>query len=117
MSATRASWTAAISNRELLLGRDTVKRMSELFIEEAETLLASARKASQSNDLDALRRLMHHLGGSAGSLDLAELADLAQRAEQACLARDRESAAALLERASATASQSARDLQQRFDLS
>jgi len=116
MSAASARWTAAISDREQLLGADTVRRMSEIFLEEMETLLTRALEAARAGDLDGARRAMHSLGGNAGSLDLLDLADLAQRCEAACLASQASTAELLIRQAIPLARGNARDLRQRFGL-
>ena len=116
MSAASASWTTAISDREQLLGEDTVRRMSSIFLEELEQQLSEALQAVLSGDLEAARRAMHSLGGSAGALDLLELAALAQQCEAACLAKDASGAEALVREAIPLARENASDLRQRFGL-
>ena len=116
MSAASASWTTAISDREQLLGEDTVRRMSSNFLEELEPQLSVALEASRTGDLHAARRAMHSLGGNAGALDLLELAALAQKCEAACLALDTAGAEALVREAIPLARENAADLRQRFGL-
>lgn len=116
MSAASARWTAAISDREQLLGQDTVRRMSSIFLEELELQLSSALEAARTGDLHAARRAMHSLGGNAGALDLLELAALAQKCEAACLAKDVSGAEALVREAIPLARENAGDLRQRFGL-
>lgn len=116
MSAASARWTAAISDREQLLGQDTVRRMSSIFLEELETQLSGALEAVRTGDLHAARRAMHSLGGNAGALDLLELAALAQKCEAACLAQDTTGAEALVHEAIPLARENAGDLRQRFGL-
>lgn len=116
MSAASSRWISAISDREQLLGQDTVRRMSSIFLEELEVQLAEALKAARTGDLQATRRAMHSLGGNAGALDLIELAALAQRCEAACLAKDAPEAEALVREAIPLARENAGDLRQRFGL-
>jgi HPt (histidine-containing phosphotransfer) domain-containing protein len=116
MSAASARWATAISEREQLLGQDTVRRMSSIFLEELEQQLSEALQAVLSGDLEAARRAMHSLGGSAGALDLLELAALAQQCEAACLAKDASGAEALVREAIPLARENASDLRQRFGL-
>ena len=114
MSGASARWQAAISDREELLGRDTVMRMAELFLEEVTALLETARQSLATGDFDTARRTIHHLGGSAGSLDFVELAEAAQQAEVACLSRDLSLAQEKVHETARFALQCVRDLQQRF---
>jgi HPt (histidine-containing phosphotransfer) domain-containing protein len=106
----------AISDREQLLGQDTVRRMSSIFLEELELQLSSALEAARTGDLHAARRAMHSLGGNAGALDLLELAALAEKCEAACLAKDAPGAEALVREAIPVARENAVDLRQRFGL-
>jgi HPt (histidine-containing phosphotransfer) domain-containing protein len=116
MSAASARWMTSISDREQLLGQDTVRRMSSIFLEELELQLSSALEAARTGDLHAARRAMHSLGGNAGALDLLELAALAQKCEAACLAKDASGAEALVREAIPLARENAGDLRQRFGL-
>ncbi len=116
MSAASARWVTAISDREQLLGQDTVRRMSSIFLEELELQLSAALEAARTGDLHVARRAMHSLGGNAGALDLLELASLAQKCEAACLARDASGAEALVREAIPLARENAGDLRQRFGL-
>jgi HPt (histidine-containing phosphotransfer) domain-containing protein len=116
MSAASARWVTAISDREQLLGKDTVRRMSSIFLEELELQLSAALQAARTGDMNAARRAMHSLGGNAGALDLLELAALAQNCEAACLANDASGAEALVREAIPLAHENAGDLRQRFGL-
>jgi HPt (histidine-containing phosphotransfer) domain-containing protein len=116
MSAASARWTAAISDREQLLGQDTVRRMSSIFLEELEPQLSEALEAVRTGDLHTARRAMHSLGGNADALDLLALAALAQECEAACIAQDAAGAAALVREAIPLARENAGDLRQRFGL-
>jgi len=116
MNAASARWVTAISDREQLLGQDTVRRMSSIFLEELEQQLSAALEAARTGDLHAARRAMHNLGGNAGALDLLELAALAQKCEAACLANDASGAESLVREAITLAHENAGDLRQRFAL-
>lgn len=116
MSAASSRWIAAISDREQLLGQDTVCRMSSIFLEELDSLLSAALAAIRGGDLQSARRTMHSLGGNAGSLDLIELAELAQKCEAACISHDAQLAEALVKQAIPLARENATDLRQRFGL-
>lgn len=117
MSGASARWQAAISDREQLLGRDTVKRMSELFLEEVSTLLETASQSLAAGDFETARRTIHHLCGSAGTLDFVDLAEAAQLAERACLSADPADAQAKVHETARIALRCVQDLQQRFGTS
>jgi HPt (histidine-containing phosphotransfer) domain-containing protein len=78
-------WLDAIRAREELLGKDSVRRMAEMFIEEVDPLLSKAQDALLDGDLDEARKAIHTLGGNAGCLDFNDLAVAIQNAEKACV--------------------------------
>ncbi len=111
-----ASWVKAIEERSSLLGRDPVKRMAEIFIEELDTILDAMVTSLQCADMDIARRQAHHLGGNAGSLDFPELTDLALRIEKTCLQGDRNMALSLLQAAVPVAQRNASHLRRHFGI-
>ena len=109
-------WLRAIHEREALLDRDSLRRMAEIFVEEADTILEAAIESLRKGDLEAARRSAHHLGGNAGSLDFLELADIAQNIEQACMRADRDVAMMQMQQAVAVTQRNTSQLRQYFKL-
>lgn len=109
-------WLRAIHEREALLDWNSLRRMAEIFVEEADTILERTIEALRSGDLEVARRSAHHLGGNAGSLDFLELAEIAQNIEQACMRADRDIAMMQIQQAVAVTQRNTRQLRQYFKL-
>jgi HPt (histidine-containing phosphotransfer) domain-containing protein len=111
-----ARWVKAIAEREATLGRDAVRRMAEIYIEEMETVINTLISALRESDLARARRAAHHLATNAGSLDFIDLADLAQRVEKCCLRGDPEGALQALQPSVPLAQRSVSQLRSQFGL-
>ncbi len=117
MSAVTARWLGAIETRQTQLGRDSVKRMAEIYVDEMEELLISLAGALADGDLPAARLGAHHVGANAGSLDFLELAQAAERLEVHCVQGEREAALFALHDMIPIAQRSVSQLRHHFGLS
>ncbi len=111
-----ARWTKAIGEREVLLGRDTVQRMAEMYLAELDGVIEAIIAALREGDLAATRRAAHHLGANAGSLDFMDLADLAQQIEVCSLRGEQDGAMQALQTSVPIAQRSASQLRNHYGL-
>lgn len=81
MSASSPVDPAALQRLRRLGGDALVRRMIEVFLEDAPKRLVAAREAVAMDDLDGARRASHSLKSAAGILGARELQTAAERME------------------------------------
>lgn len=82
MSAPPPLDPSAIERLRRLGGDDLVRRMIELFLEDAPKRIVAARRAVETDDMDGARRAAHSLKSAAGILGARELQTAAERVEE-----------------------------------
>lgn len=78
------TWLPLIQDREQLLGKITVRKMAQIFVDEIGDLIRQCEESLKDQNFTLAQRTAHQIAGHSGALDFIALCERAQTLEKCC---------------------------------